>query len=386
MNFDLEKNRRGFQSLKFDECIQHFGRDDVIPMWVADMDFELAPCIKEAMAKRIEHGIFGYTSVDPSMFEAVQSWFKRRYQWHIFQQHMAYSPSVIMSLALLIELKTQVGDQIVVQPPVYTPFKTVIEQQQRTMLLNPLVYENHQYKMDIQGLETLFQTHPIKLFILCNPHNPVGRVWTKDELEALHQCCHKYKVQVISDEIHADITYDHHYTPYATIDDDAIILVSPTKSFNLAGIQGSFVIGKGLETFVAKTRLLHVKRPTVMSRIAIESCYNQGEAWLEALLVYLRQNVETVVSYMKENLPKLHVVYPEGTYLIWIDCRDLKLGHKLHAFFLSEAKVAFEASDFIAGGEGFIRMNIACPSHVLKRALIQMHHAIKHLESEKSDE
>lgn len=378
--FDEVVNRSGFQSLKYDELQTHFSYDDVIPMWVADMDFRVAPCIIEALNKRVDHGVFGYAAIPSTYFDSVRHWYLSRYHWDIPFQNITHSPSVITSLMILVSQLTHVGDAIIVQTPVYTPFKRVIESQNRKMILNPLKRVQESYQMDFEDLDEKIKKHNVKLLILCNPHNPVGRVWHKHELATLHEICQRHHVQVISDEIHADLTYEHLYTPYQTIDTHCITCLSSTKTFNLAGLQGSFVVGESLELFKEFTQLYHLKRPNVMSIVANTAAYQYGEPWVESLKLYLKQNIQDVIEYLALNMPQLTVIKPEGTYLVWIDCNALNMNDTLHAFFLTQAKIAFEASDFIEGGDGFIRMNVACTRERLFQALKQMKEAIDQLE------
>ncbi|CDF59265.1 MalY/PatB family protein [Thermobrachium celere] len=381
-NFDKKVDRSKNHSAKWSEMDRHFISNDLIPLWVADMDFEVAPEIYEAMKEKLEQRIFGYVYRPDSYYQSACDWTKRRYGYEIDQKTLIHSPGVIPSISLIIRLFTNSSDKILIQPPVYQPFSSVVKKNKRTLVTNPLKEVNGRYIIDFDDFEEKCKDPDLKWFILCNPHNPVGRVWTKEELTRMAEICLKYNVRVISDEIWRDIVYkDYKFTPFASlskeVEDITITCFSPTKTFNIAGLQASFVQfprKEELEAFQDELAVLDIRRNNAFSLVAIEAGYRKGEGWLNALIDYLEENYNFLERYIKENIPKLKIIKPEGTYLVWLDFREFKLSDKEISRLLQEkAKVALqEGSIFGEEGRGFQRINIACPRYLLEEAIVRI--------------
>lgn len=385
-DFDMVIDREGNYSAKYNELELKFGSSDVLPMWVADMDFMSPQPVINAIRSRAEQGIYGYTSRPESYFEAMMNWYKKRYDWQIQQEEIIHSPGVVTTLSIIMREFTQPGDKIIIQPPVYYPFFDVIKENEREIIYNPLKRAGENYVMDYEDLERKID-HQVKYLILCNPHNPVGRVWTKEELIKLGEICLKNNVKVISDEIHGDLVYgDNQYTPFASISEEfrknSIICLSATKTFNIAGLQVSFAIFPDKTEYDQFARLLgifDIKRNNCFSLVAVEAAYREGEEWLHQLLEYLEKNIDFVIHYCKEHIPQVKPNRPEGTYLVWLDCRELGLNNEqLNAFMTGKAKVALDGGDwFGAEGSGCMRMNIACPRDILAEGLRRIEKAVK---------
>ncbi|MEN6567798.1 MAG: MalY/PatB family protein [Veillonellales bacterium] len=387
-NFDQLINRRSTASSKWDGAHLLLGEKakDAIPMWVADMDFQVPRKVIEALKNRVEHGIFGYPILTTSYYDAVIGWMDRRYKWPIKQEWIHFSPGVVSALNFLVQAFTKENDCIAIQSPVYYPFTNCIVNNNRQVVLNCLKFENGRYTMDYIDLDEKLAASNVKMLILCNPHNPVGRVWTKDELITLGKICIKHDVLIISDEIHADLTYKGFTTTaFATISEEfsqnAIVCTAPSKTFNLAGLQTSNIIipNSALgEIFDNHMKKLNLLKPNVFGQVAAEAAYNYGEEWLEQVKEYLQGNLEYLLHFVNEKNGKIKVIQPEGTYLIWMDCRELHLNNQfLRDFMLEKARVAMDDGYlFGPGGEGFMRMNIACSRSTLKTALKQIEQAV----------
>lgn len=386
-NFDEIINRNGTACEKWDpQYLQdRFGTTDIIPMWVADLDFRSPPTVMDALQKRIEHGVFGYTFRDKKYFDAVTSWVAKRHNWALQPEWIEHSPGVVPAIALLIRALTSPKDKIVIQSPVYHHFAKAIHSSERSLVDSPLVYKNGTYEIDYQAFEEVIKD--AKLFILCNPHNPVGRVWTKDELTKVGEICLKYHVPVISDEIHCDMIFaPNKFTAFASISEvfanHSITCMSPSKTFNLQGMQMSTVIIPNAQIRQKYTTILNslvLGNPTPMGLVALESVYNTGEDWLDAVLAYLKENVEYTVNFFEKNIPEIKVTKPEGTYMLWLNCQGLNMNREqLDKFMLYEAKIAMnEGHIFGENGSGFMRMNIGCSRILLKQALNQLLNAVK---------
>lgn len=385
-NFDTVIDRSNNYAVKYDELKLKFGRDDLCSMWVADMDFKSAQPIIDAIKNRAEQGIFGYTSRPQSYYQGVVDWYKRRYDWHIEKEYLTHSPSVVTSLSIIIKTFTEPGDKIIIQSPVYYPFFEVINKNHRELVLNPLKKRDDDYVMDYEDLEEKMEDS-VKYLILCNPHNPVGRVWTKEELIKLGNICFKNNVKIISDEIHGDLVYgERKYVPLASISEEfsrnTITCISATKTFNIAGLQASFAIFPNSEyyhRFKEILGILDISRNNCFSLVAVEAAYRDGEEWLNQLLEYLKENVEFLFDYCKKNIPKIKPVKHEGTYLIWLDCKELGLkDDELSDFMINKAKVALNKGKWFGKeGEGYMRINIACPRSILKEGLKRIENAVK---------
>ncbi|OIK12979.1 cystathionine beta-lyase [Bacillus sp. MUM 116] len=387
-NFDQEINRMKTACEKWDDLETRFGVNDVLPMWVADMDFKAPPAVIETLKERVEHGIYGYTYRPDSYFEAIVDWVSRRHQWSIQKEWITHSPGVIPALAFLLRSLTQPGDKIIVQSPVYHHFFRVIESQGRTVVNNPLSYEDGRYTMDFADLEAQIDSS-VKMLILCSPHNPVGRVWTREELTLLGEICLKHNILIVSDEIHFDLVYNEYkHVPIASISEalakQTITCFSPSKTFNIWGVQTSVVIIPNCdlrERYNREINSMAIGWATPFGIAALESAYRFGEEWLDQLIDYLKGNVDFVESYLQNNIPQIKLVKPEGTYLLWLDFRELGFCmEELDQFMLQKARLALnEGHIFGQGGEGFMRMNIACPRTTLEKALLQLERAVKQL-------
>lgn len=385
-DFDTVIDRSDNYAAKYDELKLKFGRDDLCSMWVADMDFKSAKSIIDAIKARAEQGIFGYTSRPDSYYEAVIDWYKRRYDWNIKKEHLIHSPSVVTSLNIIIRTFTKPGDKIIIQSPVYYPFFDVVNDNNRELVLNPLKKVDGDYVMDYEDLEKKIDSK-VKYLILCNPHNPVGRVWSRDELIKLGDICIKNDVKIISDEIHGDLVYgERKYIPIASISEEfsnnTITCISATKTFNIAGLQASFAIFPDSKNYVEFERMLGIldlKRNNCFSLVAVEAAYRYGEEWLNQLLEYLIGNVDFLMDYCRENIPKIKPIKPEGTYLAWLDCKDLGLDDEaLNDFMINKAKIALDGGNWFGDdGEGYMRINIACPKEILVEGLQRIEKAVK---------
>lgn len=389
-NFDTPVNRRGTASEKWDLLEQKFGEKDVLPLWVADMDFQAPSPVIEALKKRVEHGIYGYTVRTASYYQSIVGWLKKRHGWETKYEWFAYAPGVMPSIGLAIQAFTYPGDKIVVQPPVYPPFFKIVENNGRSLSMNPLKYEDGLYKMDLDDLRKKLSPR-VKMLILCNPHNPVGRVWTRNELTELSELCLENDVMIVSDEIHSDLVLKgHKHTPMATISKDVaditLTCMSPSKTFNLAGLCTSSVIAsdpKMLRQFNIAAENAALETTNALGIVASEAAYRYGEDWLEQLLVYVQGNVDYLLGYFKTRIASIKPVTPEGTYLVWLDCRDLGMNpSNLRQFLIKKAKVGLnDGSAFGPGGEGFQRINLACPRTNLEEALKRIENAVRNLPS-----
>ena len=387
-NFDEIIDRTDYHSEKWDELKGKFGDipEDVLPMWVADMEFRAPKPVIEAIKKTAEHGIYGYTSRPDSYYQAIIDWMEKRHNWKVKKDWLAFSPGVVPALSIIIRAFTQPGDKVIVQPPVYYPFFRIIENNGCHVVNNPLKLSNRKYFMDYDDLERKIDDPRVKLLILCSPHNPVGRVWQKEELIILGEICLEHKIMVISDEIHADILFKgYKHIPFASISPafahHSITCTAPSKTFNLAGLQTSTIIipnKKYYKTYNNALDSLALDENNVFGLVALEAAYRYGEEWFEQLSSYLNENLEFLMKYFKEKIPKIEVIKPEGTYLVWLDCRQLGLSAKdLNNFMLNKARVALDDGYwFGTEGEGFMRMNIACPRSVLEKALRRIEGAV----------
>ena len=368
IKYDFESiiDRHNTNSLKWDLF------DDDLPMWVADMDFKVAPPIQEAILKRANHPVYGYSIVPDELFEAYISWWDRRYDFKMSREDMAYATGVMPSISSMIRCLTDIGDEILIQSPVYHVFFYVILDNNRKVLENELIYENGEYKIDFDDLDEKLSR--VKLMILCNPQNPAGKIWSRDDLDKIVELCVKHDVILISDEIHCDLTDpDVKYNPVKS-GDNVIRCLSPSKSFNIAGFQSS-VIHTVNQDLLARIKIqMHVDNSdscNVFAASAVMAAYNESEDWLEELKVVLYKNKQIVKDYLAEELPVIKLVECDATYLLWLDCSALNVSSRvLREFLRSNQGVFFSAgSDFGKCGDGFLRMNIACPSELVKEGL-----------------
>ena len=387
-NFDKIIDRTNNFSAKWSEMNKNFGTNNLLPMWVADMDFLTAPCVMEALKDRLEQGIFGYTTRPSSYNESIVNWLDNRFSWKINQEWLMFSPAVITSISLLIQNLTQKNDKIMIQEPVYSPFHNIVESNERSLVISPLVkLDDGSYVMDYEDIESKIKD--VKIFILCNPHNPVGRVWTREELTRLGEICLKHNVLVISDEIHSDIILKNHkHTPFASISkefsENTITCMAPTKTFNLAGLQSSFLVISNpyyYEVMDKAFSILDIKRNNAFSLVATEAAYNYGEDWLYELIKYIEDNVDFAIDYIKNHIPQLKVKKPEGTYLLWVDFSNLNVDKKdLKNALINKGRIALsDGSSFGIGGDGYYRINLACPRSMVLEGLKRIEFAIKSL-------
>lgn len=378
MKYDFDKiiSRRGTNSYKWDSMPE--GKD-ILPLWVADMDFCTAPAITEALARRMNHGIFGYVRVPDEYYTAVIRWFERRHKWTVSKEWMIYTSGVVPAISAVIKALTEPGDSVVVQTPVYNCFFSSIRNNGCNIVTNPLKYEDGTYHIDFDDLERKVKNLGVKLMLLCNPHNPAGRVWTREELCRIGEICIQNNVKVISDEIHCELVYPGHtYTPYASLGEEylwnSVTCVSPSKSFNIAGLQIANIIARDETIRKRIDRAININEVCDVNPFGIEAtiaAYNEGEDWLLELLDYLKANYDYMYEFFHAYLPQIPVTKLEGTYLVWTDCRAFHLPSDTLQTSLLETTGLWLNSGTMYGaeGEGFLRWNIACPRLVLQDAL-----------------
>ena len=384
-NFDQVIDRTQSDSMKWNGNDEHSGVADVLPMWVADMDFQSPAPVVQALLRRAEHAIYGYPRRSDAYYDAIIGWLHRRHGWDIQRDWIVNAPGVVSALTCAIHALTQPGDKIVVQPPVYYPFFSIIQNNGRQIVLNPLRFENQHYRMDLQDLEKQIDSRT-KLLLLCSPHNPVGRVWTRAELQALGEMCVRHNLLILSDEIHSDlILRGHQHTPIAALSEAlaarTLTFIAPSKTFNLAGFATSVAITPNRDLRAALNQTiedygLHVGN--VFGIVALQVAYREGEEWLEQLLDYLEGNVRFAMQFVAERIPQIKAIGPEGTYLLWLDCRGLGLAPAaLKAWMREKAKVALsDGADFGLGGAGFQRLNLGCPRSILEAGLTRIERAV----------
>ena len=374
--FDSAPVRNNTASLKYDLRREVFGRADVIPLWVADMDFAVPEAVQRALLQRAEHPVFGYTIHPDLMYDAQMHWLSTRHGWDVTRESILFCPGVVPSLHACIMGLSQPGEGVIVQPPVYAPFLTAAETCGRKSLLNPLKLEEGRYTFDLQDLERCAQEGG-RMLILCSPHNPVGRVWQQEELQALLAVCEKHDITVVSDEIHADLIYPgFKHVPLATLNDKVKIVttVAPSKTFNIPGLGLSTLIAPDATDRKAITQAfdtLHVGAYNPFSIAAFEAAYREGAPWLDDLMTYLAGTRDTVRDYLQQYLPQIRMIEPEGTYLLWLDCREMGMSDKqLKDFFVQKAGVGLSpGAMFGTEGSGYMRMNIGAPRSLIMQAL-----------------
>lgn len=387
-DFDTVVNRYGTGSVKYDSQEANDMPGDVLPMWVADMDFPAPEEIREKMKSLCDFGIYGYTMMTDEYFEAVKGWMSDRFNWQVRRQWIVTTPGIVFALATAVKAFTQPGDGVLIQQPVYYPFANVIKDNDRVVVNSGLRYEDNRYVIDFEELENKLADDKVKLMIICSPHNPVGRVWTREELERIGKLCIRYNVKMVSDEIHSDFIYgDRRHVPLATVSEDirenCVVCTAPSKTFNLAGLQVSNI-------FIANREMRHAFKNemnknglmgvNMMGLCACEAAYQWGGPWLDQLKIYLQDNIKFLKDYIKTKMPLIKVTETEGTYLVWMDLRALNLGHEgkvdQKTFIVNNAKLWLDSGTmFGKGGEGFERINVACPRAVLKEALARLEKA-----------
>lgn len=385
LDFDQEIPRTGTDSVKWDGRAGYFGTGDVTPMWVADMDFAAPQAVTDALRARAEHPVYGYTIFPDSLFESLIGWLQRRHGWHVEREWIVMAPGVVPSLHAAVLAFSQPGESVIVQPPVYFPFMSSVTETGRKLVLNPLKLEHGRYRFDLEHLEQC-AAQGARLLMLCSPHNPVGRVWDRQELNDLLSIARRYDLIVLSDEIHADLVYPGNtHIPLATLAgamDNVVTTVAPSKTFNIPGLGLSALVvpNSSHRTALGKAfGLLHVGASNPFSIAAFTAAYHHGAPWLEALMQYLAVTRDAVRQFLHDKLPQIRMIEPEGTYLLWLDCRSLGMNDKqLKDFFVREAGVGLSpGSVFGEGGSGFMRMNIGAPRKLVMAALEQVAQALE---------
>jgi cystathionine beta-lyase len=377
-DFNQVINRKGTNSVKYDILKVFFGKEDILPMWVADMDFETPDFVLEAIKERLDHPILGYTIRGNEFFESIINWNQRKHNWKIDKESIVFSPGIVPALSMLVMGLTKSGDKIIVQPPVYFPFFSAIEKNERVKAENLLILGKGRLNIDFEDLAE--KARSAKMLMLCNPHNPGGSVWTKEELLKIGEICIENDLLILSDEIHSDLVFNpNKHIPIASLSEEiaqrTITCMAPSKTFNLAGLSTSYVVienedlrNKFKEVIDDK---VHVGLGNIFGNIALETAYNKGDVWLEQLLDYLVENMDFAMDYFEKNIPEIIPIKPEATYMLWLDCRKLGLTkEELKKFFIE--KVGLGLNDgpvFGTGGEGFQRMNLACPRAVVEEGL-----------------
>lgn len=377
-NFDEVIERRGTNCIKHDLLKERFGDEKLIPLWVADMDFRTPDFIVEAIKKRCEHEVFGYTYGSDEYYESIINWVHYKHNWKIQKEWISYIPGIVKGISFALQCFTRPGDKIIIQPPVYHPFRIVPQSMKREVVYNPLKLVEGSYEMDFEQLESIID-EKCKALILCNPHNPGGIVWKKETLVQLAEVCAKHHILVISDEIHAEMAYPQykHY-PFATVSDNAalccITFMAPSKTFNIAGIVTSYAIipnDRLRKKFYEFLEAGEFGDGTIFAYEATTAAYTYGAEWLQQMRMYIMENVRFVDEFIKTNLPKIKMYMPQASFLIWLDCRELKLNQEeLVDLFQNKAGLALnDGSIFGPGGEGHMRLNIGCPRSILETSL-----------------
>ncbi|CCY59829.1 hemolysin [Clostridium sp. CAG:632] len=379
LDFDTIIDRKNTDCLKYDFAKRRGMPEDVLPLWVADMDFKTSSYVEDALAERARHGIFGYSESQTPYFEIVRDWMKRHHDWEVKEPWLIKTPGVVFALAMAVKAYTEPGDGVLIQSPVYYPFSEVIEDNGRRIVSNTLVLgEDHKYHIDFEDFERQIKENQIKLFFLCNPHNPVGRVWTTEELTRLGDICLKYQVTVVSDEIHSDFIFRGRHQVFADLKreyaDITVTCTAPSKTFNLAGLLLSniFISNRELRhKFRQQVNAAGISQLSPFGLVACETAYTQGEEWYQAMLVYVAENIAFTKEYVEKHLPGVEMVEHEGTYLVWLDFRKTGLSvEELEDLIVNRAKLWLDSGKiFGKSGEGFQRINVACPRQILEEAL-----------------
>lgn len=387
MDFDRIIDRRNTNSLKYDFTAENGKPEDVIPLWVADMDFAAPPQVIRRLTQVSQHGIFGYSEVKGEYFEALSDWYWNYFGWKVEPSWLVKTPGVVYAICTAIRSLTKEGDAVMVQQPVYYPFVESVRENGRRLINNPLVYREGKYQMDFEDMEQKIKEHRVKLFLLCSPHNPVGRVWTREELVRLGEICVRYGVIVVADEIHADFVYPgNQHRIFTAVNPEfqkhTITCTAPSKTFNLAGLQVSNIFIADREIRGKFQQEMHrggYSQLNPMGLAACQTAYQSGKEWLEELKKYLWGNLNFLRKFLEDRIPQVHLVEPEGTYLVWLDCRGLGFEEKkLDDFMVHQARLWLDAGVmFGQEGSGFERINIACPRKILEKALKRLESALR---------
>ena len=389
IDFDKVIDRKNTNSIKYDFALRRGMPENLLPLWVADMDFRVCEKILEALHERVEHGIFGYSEVQDEYFEAVRGWMEKRHNWNVESKWLVKTPGVVFALAMAVQAFTDPGDGVMIQQPVYYPFSEVIEDNDRIIVDNTLYLgEDGKYHIDFEDFERKAEQYHVKLFLLCNPHNPVGRVWTREELERLGEICILRDIIVVSDEIHHDFVLQGKHQVFADLSEElknrTITCTAPSKTFNLAGLQVSniFIANHQLRgRFRRQVGAAGYSQLNTLGLTACEAAYRHGEEWHDQLMEYLRANISYVREFLKEKIPKVRLIEPEGTYLVWLDFKELGLTEKEREDLIVKKAGLWLDSGTMFGpaGKGFERINIACPRSILKKAMENLEQAVKAL-------
>lgn len=387
-DFDRVIDRRNTNSLKYDFAVEKGRPADVLPLWVADMDFQAPQPVLDALQQAVRHGIFGYSDGKEEYARTVGAWFARRFGWETRPEWLVKTPGVVFALAVAVRALTEPGDSVLIQPPVYYPFSGVVENNGRRVIENRLVYRNGRYEVDFADFEEKIVSENVKLFLLCSPHNPVGRVWTREELQRMGSICRKHQVAVVSDEIHCDFTLPGHpHTVFLQacpeMEEQAIVCTAPSKTFNLAGLQtsGIWIPSRELRrTFCREMKATGSGGVNALGLVACQAAYREGHDWLDQLKLYLRGNLAYVRAFLRERIPEIRLVEPEGTYFAWLDCTGLGLdAGQLEHMITHRARLWLDAGEIFGGGaELFERVVLACPRATLQKALERLEEAVDH--------
>lgn len=382
-NFDEIIDRRGTESVKWDAVSERWGRNDLLPMWVADMDFRTPPFVMEALRKRLEHEVLGYTFACEEWYTSIINWLQSRHGWKVGREELTFMPGIVRGLAFAIQCFTEKGDKVMVMPPVYHPFFLVTEKNKREVVYSPLVLRDGQYYIDFDRFRKDIQG--CKLLILSNPHNPGGRVWTREELEQIAEICYESKTLVISDEIHADLTLPpYQHITFALVSEKArqnsLVFMSPSKAFNMPGLASSYCIIENKEIcrcFQEYMEASELSEGHLFAYLSVAAAYSNGTEWLDQVLAYIQSNIDFTDAFLSEYIPNIKMIRPQASYLVFLDCRTLGLNQKeLVDLFVDGAHLALnDGTMFGKEGEGFMRLNVACPRSMLEKALKQLKEA-----------
>ena len=391
-NFDKIIDRRGTNSLKHDQLTELYGREDLISLWLADMDFKTPDVVADAIRKRFDHQVYGYSVAPDSYWESIIKWKKDLNNWEFTREEVTFIPGIIKGISYVVNCFTDPGDKILLQPPVYMPFYRLAKENGRELVFNQLIYTHGTYEMDLEGLEKTIRTEYPKLMILCNPQNPSGKMWSKETLAKVAEICAKYHVLVVSDEIHGDMPlHGNEFHPFALASETAknisICFSAPSKTFNIAGIMSSFVVVHNPEIrkhFFGYLKTNEYDSPTFIATVATEAAFTKGHEWYGQMIQYIQENVDFVHDYISVNIPQIYAVMPDASFLMWLNCNKLELSHdELIDLFVNKAHLALnDGAAFGPGGEGFMRLNVGCPRSILKKALEQLKAAVEDLKKE----
>ena len=384
-HFDEIIDRKNTSAIKLEGLKEFWGRTDLLPLWVADMDFATAPFVTEAIRKRCDNPVLGYTTKPDSYYQAIMSWVKNRYGLEVEKEMINFVPGIVPGIGMALNAFTEKGDKVLIQPPVYGPFSWLNTRNERTLITNPLKWVDGMYRMDMEAFRE--QIKGCKVFILCNPHNPGGVVWTEEELQEVAEICYEEGVLVFSDEIHADLTLPPcKHRPFAMVSEKArmnsVTFMSPSKAFNMPGLTASHALifnSKLRRKFRKYVEACELDMGHVFAFLAVEAAYSHGTEWLDQCLAYIQGNIDYVDAFAKQHTPKIKVIRPQASYLVWLDCRDMGLSQEaLNDFFVDKAHLALnDGISFGKEGEGFMRLNVASPRSVLEQAMNQLAEAYR---------